>query len=388
MRVTTSVDAGAALQDGSVISRRLGWIVALAALALALASGLRNYLQYSDFAPWWEVGAAVFGGLFVVLLVAGLWMPLPLLRACWWSLAPLCIALGATSFAAYRGPDLEGLRLWVWSLEPAALAFLVFVAPAWVAVALAVASAAAPVVSSLLVTGAVAPGIAAVTPFHVGSVVLVVILVGLRARLADLHHSEQAALAAAVRQARFEADTEQQRALTRTVHDHVLAVLTAAVQLGGAVPPELQRAAASALDTLDQGAHDADAGSMAADAAAAHLRETADHTAPGSAVDAQASEGEVPRRAVVAVALASAEALRNSIRHSGAEPRVAVRVAADEITVVVADDGAGFDLDGVDARRLGVRESIVGRMESLPGGTARVHSAPGRGTEVTLEWRR
>ena len=48
----------------------------------------------------------------------------------------------------------------------------------------------------------------------------------------------------------------------------------------------------------------------------------------------------------------------------------------------VRDRGPGFDLHTVPADRLGVRESIVGRMERA-GGTARIRSGPG-GTEVHL----
>jgi signal transduction histidine kinase len=55
--------------------------------------------------------------------------------------------------------------------------------------------------------------------------------------------------------------------------------------------------------------------------------------------------------------------------------------------VTVRDDGAGFDADRLDdarrAGRLGVAQSIIGRMSGI-GGTAVVDSAPGRGTEVEL----
>ena len=50
--------------------------------------------------------------------------------------------------------------------------------------------------------------------------------------------------------------------------------------------------------------------------------------------------------------------------------------------VFVRDRGPGFDLPTVPADRLGVRESILGRMERA-GGTARIRSGPG-GTEVHL----
>jgi signal transduction histidine kinase len=50
----------------------------------------------------------------------------------------------------------------------------------------------------------------------------------------------------------------------------------------------------------------------------------------------------------------------------------------------VRDRGAGFDPEAVAADRRGVAESIRGRMERV-GGTARIVSVPGEGTEVELE---
>jgi signal transduction histidine kinase len=53
----------------------------------------------------------------------------------------------------------------------------------------------------------------------------------------------------------------------------------------------------------------------------------------------------------------------------------------------VRDRGPGFDLDSVPSDRMGVRESIIGRMERN-GGTARIRATPGEGTEVELEMER
>ncbi len=55
--------------------------------------------------------------------------------------------------------------------------------------------------------------------------------------------------------------------------------------------------------------------------------------------------------------------------------------------VFVRDHGPGFDPDTVPEDRMGVRESILGRMKRN-GGTARVRPAPDGGTEVELEMER
>ncbi|WP_022927045.1 sensor histidine kinase [Patulibacter americanus] len=84
---------------------------------------------------------------------------------------------------------------------------------------------------------------------------------------------------------------------------------------------------------------------------------------------------------------ATREALRNAARHGGG---AAIRVLAERTgpphpatVVYVRDDGPGFVPDAVAPERRGVRDSIVGRMEAA-GGTARIDTAPGAGTEIVL----
>jgi signal transduction histidine kinase len=63
---------------------------------------------------------------------------------------------------------------------------------------------------------------------------------------------------------------------------------------------------------------------------------------------------------------------------------VYVEVEPEKVSAYVRDRGCGFDPATVEPGRLGVRESIIGRM-ARHGGRAEVHSTPGEGTEVVLE---
>ena len=82
--------------------------------------------------------------------------------------------------------------------------------------------------------------------------------------------------------------------------------------------------------------------------------------------------------------LAAREAMVNAAKHSGADKiDVYAETTPDRVEVFVRDRGKGFDLDAVPEDRLGVRRSIVDRMERH-GGAASVRSAPGEGTEVRL----
>jgi signal transduction histidine kinase/phage shock protein PspC (stress-responsive transcriptional regulator) len=81
---------------------------------------------------------------------------------------------------------------------------------------------------------------------------------------------------------------------------------------------------------------------------------------------------------------AAREAMVNAAKHSGADKiDVFAEVATDGIQLYVRDRGDGFDPDGIEPDRLGVRRSIEGRMERH-GGKASVRSTPGQGTEIGL----
>ena len=77
------------------------------------------------------------------------------------------------------------------------------------------------------------------------------------------------------------------------------------------------------------------------------------------------------------------EALRNAVRHGKVGVSVFLETSPTLVECFVRDRGPGFDLTQVPADRLGVRESILGRMERA-GGSGQVRAAPGGGTEVTL----
>ncbi len=94
--------------------------------------------------------------------------------------------------------------------------------------------------------------------------------------------------------------------------------------------------------------------------------------------------GDVPRDdRVDALVAATREAVVNAAKHAGGQVAVYVECTADVVEVFVRDRGPGFDPDSVPADRLGLRESVVGRMARV-GGTAVIRSSPGEGAEVAL----
>ena len=97
--------------------------------------------------------------------------------------------------------------------------------------------------------------------------------------------------------------------------------------------------------------------------------------------------GSSLERASGEVAAAAREAMLNAARHAGGDVSVYIEGAGASVDVFIRDRGPGFDPAVVASDRLGVRESIVGRMRRA-GGQATVRpGAGGVGVEVHLEYR-
>ncbi len=94
------------------------------------------------------------------------------------------------------------------------------------------------------------------------------------------------------------------------------------------------------------------------------------------------SAGASDERASGEVAAAAREAMLNAARHAGGEVSVYIEGSASSIDVYIRDRGPGFDPADALADRLGVRESIVGRMRRAGGsatvrpGARRRHGGP------------
>lgn len=107
----------------------------------------------------------------------------------------------------------------------------------------------------------------------------------------------------------------------------------------------------------------------------------------GLAIEVTGDLGQLQRLdAAVAdsVALALRQLLVNVRLHSGATSAEVVIFGDDAgVSVMVIDAGRGFDPAGVSGDRLGLRNSVFRRLESI-GGTVKIWSAPGRGTSVLV----
>ncbi|MEV0591968.1 ATP-binding protein [Nonomuraea cavernae] len=178
---------------------------------------------------------------------------------------------------------------------------------------------------------------------------------------------------------------EERAEVAAMVHDSVLHTLTL-IQRVAQDPREVTRLARAQerelRNWLYQPAQDADA------TVAAAVRRIAaeEEDAHGVAIEVVCvGDIELDSAGKLAAMLnASRQAMVNAAKYSES-PSISVyaEVEGEEVTIFVKDRGKGFDLDTVPLDRMGIRESIIGRMERH-GGTARVRTEPGEGTEVML----
>ncbi len=209
---------------------------------------------------------------------------------------------------------------------------------------------------------------------------------------------DAAALIAQTAAAETAANETLERQRTRYhafTHDDVLATLLAASHDGARPSDVTRRSAQRTLEKMDQFRLDLPGPSYLTLAELeAHLR-TAAKSAKftwHSALTAVGSDLQIPVEVADAVTEALTEAMRNSIRHgvwADARPvhrEAHAQVNGPTIEIVIADDGRGFNPSRVGIDRLGVRLSILQRVNSQPGGHAQVQSSKGAGTTVTLQW--
>ncbi|GAA2994101.1 MULTISPECIES: PspC domain-containing protein [Streptosporangium] len=176
---------------------------------------------------------------------------------------------------------------------------------------------------------------------------------------------------------------EERAEVAAHVHDSVLHTLTL-IQRRAQDPREVMRLARAQerelRNWLYQPQQDADASVAAAVRRVAAEEEDA-HGVPIEVV----CVGDGPLTPELSAMMQAArQAMVNAAKYSGAEVvSVYAETEPDEVTVFVRDRGAGFDMDEVPEDRMGIRQSIIGRMERH-GGSARVRTEPGEGTEVML----
>lgn len=176
---------------------------------------------------------------------------------------------------------------------------------------------------------------------------------------------------------------EERAEFAAHVHDSVLHTLTL-IQRSANDSREVMRLARSQerelRNWLYQPKQDADASVAAAVRRVAAEEEDA-HGVPIEVV----CVGDCPLTPELSAMMQAArQAMVNAAKYSESSViSVYAEAEPEEVTIFVRDRGVGFDMGQVPEDRMGIRQSIIGRMERH-GGSARVRTEAGEGTEVML----
>ncbi|WP_375388522.1 sensor histidine kinase [uncultured Amnibacterium sp.] len=356
--------------------------------------GAPSAVAQADLWPlWWSVAAFAIGIVpSLALGVAAFTAPLETLRLiARISVAGTLLVLASIPFVVIPGRELPGP---IWFADVCGLGIItaaLAVSP-FGSVLVAVAGAVLAFVARIALGGTAASLVGAQSGLYLLLLTITFIALGVSslhaARAADAAEAaaEEATVGAAADAAR-----ERERArINELVHDRVLAtLLSAARQIPGSGGLE-QRDARRALDGLHALLRDdVQPEDLAGERFVWKVQARTTDLLPEALFNYELGDlGIVPGDAADSLLDAAEEAMRNSLRHAGPANRtVHVDVAAGRATIDVLDDGVGFERAAVPPGRLGLSESIEGRMRMLAGGSALIISQPGVGTRVSLRWR-
>lgn len=221
-----------------------------------------------------------------------------------------------------------------------------------------------------------------------GSIIGMINLVRRGAMRADAANS--VAIESAIEQARIDAIERERQRLDALIHDRVLNTLLLAGK--AASSPERQSAAKlaeNAIITLQEALVEPRvAPSVTPIGLFRALRKAALQLLP--VIEVRTLGGgseEIPAEQAQAITQATLQVIDNAARHSSATrfELVMDSPVPGAIEIVVRDNGSGFRLDKLPRDRIGLRTSVIARMEAI-GGYARITSSAERGTEIKLGW--
>lgn len=196
-------------------------------------------------------------------------------------------------------------------------------------------------------------------------------------------------IAAAADQARADASVREKSRLDALIHDKVLTTLLLASKAETDAERESAASLAiAAITKLNEAQRGADPGPISVASFFAALETMA--ISQDEKLSVSISDGsvlEIPAEVANAFTEATLQAIVNSQQHAGqtASRELHLKSSANGMKVVIKDNGRGFRMSRVPKNRLGVRISIIERIEMV-GGRAFIDSRPGSGATIILEW--
>jgi signal transduction histidine kinase len=349
--------------------------------------------QHALWPLWWTITAMVIGILPSIAMGIGAFLvPVGVLRGiARLNIVGTLVVLASIPFVVM---PVHTLTMPIWFADVSGLGIIsaALAAKPWAAVLAALGGAVLTAVDRASLDGPSGFGTGTQTGLYLLLLTLTFIALGVSslaaARAAD---SAEAAAEEATAGAAADAARERERSrINELVHDRVLAtLLTAAREIpgsGGLERRDAQRALEGLQALLNDDLVPAD---LSGEDFLWKVQATTTALLPEALFNYEVDDdaGVLPGDVADALVDAAEEAMRNSRKHAQAANRtVHVRVGRSSADIDVLDDGVGFERVSVPPGRLGLNDSIEGRMRALPGGSALVVSQPGVGTRVSVRW--
>jgi two-component sensor histidine kinase len=196
-------------------------------------------------------------------------------------------------------------------------------------------------------------------------------------------------IAAASEQARAEAMIREKSRLDALVHDKVLTTLLLASKAETAGERHaVTGLAIAAITKLNEAQSNATGAPVSGQSFFDALEKISVAQDPGLVCSKSNIDSlEIPEDVATAFTEATLQAILNSQQHAGpsASRELHLKINRSGLKVVIKDNGRGFRMSRVPKNRLGVRVSIIERIQMV-GGRAFIDSRPGAGAAIILEW--
>lgn len=222
------------------------------------------------------------------------------------------------------------------------------------------------------------------------SMVLAVLVIVLRYESSKVDEANQKSIDAAIELAKNDAIQRERDRVDALVHDSVLTTLLVAANASDAnAQRDAFELAVSARQKLDA-AHETkpDNESITINSFFSALVFAISRQDESVAVSSEGqSDLQVPAKVAQALTESTLQAVSNALQHagSGAKVEVFLKGFPDGVKIVVKDNGKGFRVSRIPKNRLGLRLSIIGRIQSV-GGKVFIDSKLGLGTNIVIEW--